>query len=71
MSHKLLILAQDEKKYRALIEEARLANLDLVTQPRPRDVDIVFGEPSLIKDCTRITPRLELGAVHFGWSRSL
>ncbi|MFN8382706.1 MAG: D-2-hydroxyacid dehydrogenase [Anaerolineales bacterium] len=48
MKHKLLILSQEEKSYRALIEEARLANLELVTQPTD-DVDIVLGEPSRIK----------------------
>ncbi len=48
MKHKLLILSQEEKSYRALIEEARLANLELVTQPAD-DVNIVLGEPKLIK----------------------
>jgi phosphoglycerate dehydrogenase-like enzyme len=48
VKHKLLILSQEEKSYRALIEEARLANLELVTQPAD-DVDIVLGEPSRIK----------------------
>ncbi len=48
MKHKLLILSQEEKSYRALIEEARLANLELVTQPAD-DVDIILGEPSRIK----------------------
>jgi phosphoglycerate dehydrogenase-like enzyme len=48
MMHKLLILAQDGNKYRALIEEARLDHLEFATQPAA-DVDIVLGEPSLIK----------------------
>ena len=48
MSHKLLILSQDKDKYRALIEEARLINLEFATQPAS-DVDIVLGEPSRIK----------------------
>ena len=48
MKHKLLILSQEEKSYRALIDEARLANLELVTQPAD-DVDIVLGEPKPIK----------------------
>ena len=48
MKHKLLILSQEEKAYRALIEEARYANLELATQPAA-DVDIVLGEPSRIK----------------------
>ncbi len=48
MMHKLLILAQDGNKYRALIEEAQLDHLEFATQPAA-DVDIVLGEPSLIK----------------------
>lgn len=48
MMHKLLILAQDGNKYRALIEEAQLDQLEFATQPAA-DVDIVLGEPSLIK----------------------
>ncbi len=48
MNHKLLILAQDENKYRALIEEAQFSNLEFATQPAA-DVDIVLGEPSRIK----------------------
>ena len=55
--HKLLILAQDEKKYRALIEEARLVNLDLATQPA-EDVDIVLGEPKRIKAALASLPAL-------------
>ncbi len=46
--HKLLILAEDGNKYRALIEEARLDQLEFATQPAA-DVDIVLGEPSRIK----------------------
>ena len=57
MSHKLLILAQDENKYRALIEEARLVNLELATQPA-EDVDIVLGEPSRIKAALASLPAL-------------
>ena len=57
MSHKLLILAQDETKYRALIEEARLVNLELATQPA-EDVDIVLGEPSRIKAALASLPAL-------------
>jgi phosphoglycerate dehydrogenase-like enzyme len=57
VSHKLLILAQDETKYRALIEEARLANLELATQPA-EDVDIVLGEPSRIKAALASLPAL-------------
>ena len=61
--HKLLILAQDENKYRALIEEARLVNLELATQPAS-DVDIVLGEPSLIKAALASLPALS-------WAQSI
>lgn len=63
MSHKLLILAQDENKYRALIEEARLLNLELVTQPA-EDVDIVLGEPKRIKAALASLPALS-------WAQSI
>lgn len=63
VSHKLLILAQDQNKYRALIEEARLANLDLVTQPT-EDVDITLGEPSRIKASLASLPALS-------WAQSI
>ena len=48
MSHKLLILTQNEDKYRTLIEKARLVNLEFANQPAS-DIDIVLGEPSRIK----------------------
>ncbi len=57
MKHKLFILSQEEKSYRALIEEARLANLELVTQPAD-DVNIVLGEPKLIKAALASLPAL-------------
>ena len=57
MSHKLLILAQDEDKYRALIEEARLSNLEFAIQPAS-DVDIILGEPSRIKAALASLPAL-------------
>jgi len=55
--HQLLILAQDKNKYRALIEEARLVNLEFTTQTA-EDVDIVLGEPSLIKAALASLPAL-------------
>jgi phosphoglycerate dehydrogenase-like enzyme len=61
--HKLLILSQDENKYRALIEKARLADLELATQPAS-DVDIVLGEPSLIKAALASLPALS-------WAQSI
>ena len=57
MSHKLLILAQDENKYRTLIEEAQLEDLEFATQPAD-DVDIVLGEPSRIKAALGSLPAL-------------
>ena len=63
MTHKLLILSQEEKSYRALIEEARLANLELATQPAD-DVDIVLGEPKPIKAALASLPALS-------WAQSI
>ena len=63
MSHKLLILAQDKDQYRALIEEARLEDLEFATQPAD-DVDIVLGEPSLIKAALGSLPALN-------WAQSI
>jgi len=57
MSHKLLILAQDKKKYHALIEEAHFDGLEIVDQPS-QDVDIILGEPSLIKVALASLPAL-------------
>ncbi|CAG0999415.1 glyoxylate/hydroxypyruvatereductase [Anaerolineales bacterium] len=44
MRHKLLILSPDRDKYRALIEEARLVDLEFADDSAS-DVDIVLGEP--------------------------
>ena len=55
--HKLLILSENETEYRALIEEARLVHLELVTQPAS-DVDIVLGEPRRIKAALASLPAL-------------
>jgi phosphoglycerate dehydrogenase-like enzyme len=57
VSHKLLILSQDENKYRALIEEARLSHLEFATQPAA-DVDLVLGEPKPIKAALAALPAL-------------
>ncbi len=53
--HKLLILSQDENKYRALIEEARLVNLEFADD----SAEIVFGEPGLIRDALPNLPHLK------------
>ncbi len=63
MSYKLLILAQDETKYHALIEEAQLVDLEFATRPA-EDVDIVLGEPSLIKAALASLPALS-------WAQSI
>ena len=63
MSHKLLILAQDKDQYRALIEEAQLEDLEFATEPAD-DVDIVLGEPSLIKAALGSLPALN-------WAQSI
>jgi phosphoglycerate dehydrogenase-like enzyme len=63
VNHKLLILSRDEKNYRALIEKARLVNLEVVTQPAS-DVDVVLGEPSLIKTTLATLPALS-------WAQSI
>ncbi|MBI5352542.1 MAG: D-2-hydroxyacid dehydrogenase [Chloroflexi bacterium] len=63
MSHKLLILAQNENKYRALIEEARLSNLEIVDSSAD-NVDIALGEPSLIKAALASLPDLK-------WAQSI
>jgi phosphoglycerate dehydrogenase-like enzyme len=53
--HKLLILSPDRDKYRALIEEARLVNLEFVDEA----AEIVFGEPSLIREALQNLPHLK------------
>ncbi len=62
--HQLLILSQDENKYRALIEEARLVKLDEIVSRPTDDVDIVLGEPSLIKAALASLPALS-------WAQSI
>lgn len=57
VSHKLLILAQDEKKYAALIAGAQVDKLEVVTNPAA-DVDLVLGEPSRIKAVLDSLPAL-------------
>jgi phosphoglycerate dehydrogenase-like enzyme len=61
--HKLLILSQEENKYRALIEGARLVNLEFASQPGS-DVDVVLGDPTLIKVVLASLPALS-------WAQSI
>ena len=58
MRHKLLILSGNASEYHALIEEARLPELDEIVSHPASDVDIVLGEPSLIKDALASLPAL-------------
>ena len=62
-TYKLVILSEYEKKYRALIEEARLVNLEIVDLPA-NDVDIALGEPQRIKAALASLPALS-------WAQSL
>ncbi len=55
--HKLLILSKHENQYRSLIEKARLPDLIFESTPTP-EIDIVFGEPDLIKDALASLPAL-------------
>ncbi len=55
--HKLLILSTQADMYRALIEEARLPDLIFESTPTP-EIDLVFGEPGLIKDALASLPAL-------------
>lgn len=55
--HKLLILSKHETQYRSLIEKARLPDLVFESTPTP-EIDIVFGEPNLIKDALASLPDL-------------
>jgi phosphoglycerate dehydrogenase-like enzyme len=57
INHKLLILSPNKNEYRALIEEARLVNLEFADQPTA-DVDIVLGEPRLIQAALASLPAL-------------
>ncbi|MBI5942785.1 MAG: D-2-hydroxyacid dehydrogenase [Chloroflexi bacterium] len=61
--HKLVILSEYEKIYRALIEEARLDNLQIADLPA-NDVDIALGEPQRIKAALASLPALS-------WAQSL
>jgi len=55
--HKLLILSRDGLQYRTLIEKAVLPDLIFESTLSP-EIDIVFGEPNLIKDALASLPDL-------------
>jgi phosphoglycerate dehydrogenase-like enzyme len=58
LKNKLIIFSEYETKYRALIEEARLPNLDIVDAPA-NEANIVLGEPSRIKAALASLPALK------------
>jgi len=57
VTHKLLILSKQEKEYRSLIESAHLPDLIIESTPTT-DIDIVFGQPNLIKTALGSLPAL-------------
>jgi phosphoglycerate dehydrogenase-like enzyme len=56
---KLLILSKQAKEYARLVEAAGLPQLDGMTFQASEDCEIVFGEPSLIRDTLPYLPRLK------------
>ena len=57
--HTLLILTRHSDSYRRLIEDARLPELAIVVdRDRSTDVDVVLGEPSLIRQVLPSLPSL-------------
>jgi phosphoglycerate dehydrogenase-like enzyme len=56
--HNLLILSRHADSYRRLIESARLPKLTISTDCSS-DVDVVLGEPSLIRDALAQLPALQ------------
>lgn len=65
MMHKLAILSDLAEQYRAVIEKENLPDLTIKSTPGS-----VYGHPAwqstLDEENTRLSPRPELGAVHFG-----
>ncbi|MBL8102450.1 MAG: D-2-hydroxyacid dehydrogenase [Anaerolineales bacterium] len=55
--HKLIILSNLTDQYRALIEQAHLPDLIIESTTTP-DIDIILGEPSLVKDALASFPAL-------------
>jgi phosphoglycerate dehydrogenase-like enzyme len=56
---KLLILSKQADEYARLVESASLPQLDGITFQASEDCEIVFGEPSLIRDALPHLPRLK------------
>jgi phosphoglycerate dehydrogenase-like enzyme len=58
VKHRLLIISRNSDEYIALIQKAHLPQMGgIVTQP-DRDVDLVFGEPRLVRDVLGSLPAL-------------
>jgi len=55
---KLLLLARKSDDYLHQLETARLPELDIVTTP-DLNIELVFGEPNLIRDTLPLLPRLK------------
>lgn len=61
IQHKLLLLSKQASDYRAILEDARLPGLEIVSgegQPHPTDCDIAFGEPNLLREALPRLPGL-------------
>ncbi len=61
IQHKLLLLSKQASAYRAILEDARLPGLEIVSgeeQPYPAECDIAFGEPNLLREALPHLPGL-------------
>lgn len=61
IQHKLLLLSKQASDYQAVLEDARLPGLEIVSgeeQPYPAECDIAFGEPNLLRDALPRLPGL-------------
>lgn len=63
LKNKLIVCSEHETKYRALIEEARLPDLEIADSPAD-EVNIALGEPSRIKAALASLPNLK-------WAQSI
>lgn len=54
---KLLILSKDAEEYRAILEAANLPNLQ-IAEKASKEIEIVFGAPTMIRDALSSLPNL-------------
>jgi phosphoglycerate dehydrogenase-like enzyme len=54
---KLLILSKDAEEYRAILEAAKLSNLE-IAEKASKETEIVFGAPTMIRDALSSLPNL-------------